>query len=230
MPGNPELMISSVYSDRPISLLPPTSAWSPFRSARRLTVVSRPRRSESVIGRILRTSMRPAPECRCGSCRPSAGAAEPVSRNGPRGTPSSTARRTASQSAGTRCHSSSKTGPSPVEHPPGIRLGDLPLCGSVQTNDRRRAPLGGRGLTDTLRALQGERWQSAQQLVQLVVDTPAPVALHGAYATKRQTFTLPLVAPSAIPSGSLLSYRLTDSPQCPDRTLKTTACARPGAM
>ena len=108
--------------------------------------------------------------------------------------PSSTARRTASQRAGTRCHSSSRTGPSPVRTRPGFRLGDLPLCGFVQTNDRRGAPFGGRGLTDALRALEGEGWKSTHQLVQLVVDTPAPVARHAVYATMRQKFTLPLGA------------------------------------
>jgi hypothetical protein len=76
------------------------------------------------------------------------------------------------------------------ESPPGIRLGDLPLCGLVQADNRRSAPLGGRGLADALRALQGERWESTHQLVQLVVDRPVPVVLHAIYATKWQMLTL----------------------------------------
>ena len=58
---------------------------------------------------------------------------------------------------------------------PGIRSCDLELVGVVELVDRSRSPLRGRALADALRALDGDRGQARQQLVQLGVDGAASV-------------------------------------------------------
>ncbi len=123
IPGKPEATISSMYSGNPIV----DSSWMASRSARtaaRLTVgVTRPR-SATVMGRMRRRPIRPAPEC----CTvPSCGLALPVRSNCPPAASSSTARRTTSHTSGTFCHSSPRSG----------RGRRRMVCGSAATGSRR---------------------------------------------------------------------------------------------
>ena len=88
----------------------------PLKRSDRETLPSESPDSRSVMVRILIRPMRPVPLCTYSFLR---GIDDPVSRNLPFPAPRSTSDRTASQMAGTSCHSSINLGSSPMRMPRG---------------------------------------------------------------------------------------------------------------
>ena len=154
--------------------LHPASVASPWRSSARLTVAVATPRSTSVIGRMRTVTIRPAPEwvvaSKCWGWPIRSAGSEPGAAPD-----SSTARRTRSHAAGTRCHSSIRIGRSPSRSRAVIGLDDAPLCLVIEPVDGARTPRRGDGLPDRLRPFDRERGETAEQRVQLVVDDAAGV-------------------------------------------------------
>ncbi len=111
-------------------LSPRTSARSPTSRARSETVGGASPRSASVIGLIRSRMIRPAPEC-VGAF---VGDAEPVSRNRAGRGSRSTARRTQSQTAGRRCHSSRRMGSARRVSRSGLAASRLTSAGSSRAS------------------------------------------------------------------------------------------------